>query len=116
MVLDLSTKLFALSSKGGGLQRALTQHKISSSEFFIGTRDKLLVFGILMVIGGCAYRLTSFSEVGVWFTQLAYTLMFLRDLLSIIENLNDAGVGGLKIFEKAVKKKMGEYVDEEDIK
>lgn len=37
--------------------------------------------------------------------------MFLRDLLSILENLRDAGVGGLSIFQKAVKKKMEEYVD-----
>ena len=115
MVLDLATKLFSLSRQGGGLRRSLAEKKISSRAFARGTFDKLLVFGIMMIICGCAYRLTVISEVALWFTQLVYTLMFLRDLLSILENLRDAGVGGLRIFEKAVKKKMGEYVDEEDI-
>ena len=117
MVLDLATKLFSLSRQGGGLKQSIAEKKISSRAFARGTFDKLLVFGIMMIICGCAYRLTVISEVALWFTQLVYTLMFLRDLLSILENLRDAGVGGLRIFEKAVKKKMGEYadVDEEDI-
>jgi len=116
MVLDLATKLFSLSRQGGGFRKSLADKKISSRAFARGTFDKVLVFGIMMIICGCAYRLTIIDAVALWFTQLVYTLMFLRDLLSILENLNDAGVGGLKIFEKAVKKKMGEYVDEEELK
>ena len=116
MVLDLATKLFALSRQGGGLRQSLAEKKISSKAFARGTFDKLLVFGIMLIICGCAYRLTVISDLAVWFTQLVYTLMFLRDLLSILENLRDAGVGGLSIFQRAVKKKMSEYVDEEDIK
>ncbi len=116
MVLDLATKLFSLSRQSGGLKQSLAEKKISSRAFSRGTFDKLLVFGIMMIICGCAYRLTIIDAIAVWFTQLVYTLMFLRDLLSILENLRDAGVSGLRIFEKAVKKKMGEYVDEEDIK
>lgn len=118
MVLDLATKLFSLSRQGGGLRQSLADRKISSRAFAKGTFDKLLVFGIMLIVCGCAYRLTIISEIAVWFTQLVYTLMFLRDLLSILENLRDAGVGGLRIFEKAVKKKMGEYVEveEEDLK
>jgi len=115
MVLDLATKLFSLSRQGGGVKNSLMTHKISSSAFARGTTDKLLVFGIMLIICGCAYRLTIIDTVAIWFAQLVYTLMFLRDLLSILENLRDAGVSGLRIFEKAVKKKMGEYVDEEDI-
>lgn len=113
MVLDLATKLFSLSKQSGGLKKSLAEHKISSRALARGTTDKLLVFGVMLIICGCAYRLTVISAIAVWFTQLVYTLMFLRDLLSILENLRDAGVGGLNIFEKAVKKKMGEYVDME---
>ena len=91
MVLDLATKLFALSRQGG-VKKALTEHKISSKAFARGTFDKLLVFGIMLIICGCAYRLTVISDLAVWFTQLVYTLMFLRDLLSILENLRDAGM------------------------
>jgi hypothetical protein len=116
MVLDLATKLFSLSRQGGGLRQSLAEKKISSRAFARGTFDKLLVFGIMLIICGCAYRLTVIDTIAIWFTQLVYTLMFLRDLLSILENLRDAGVGGLSIFQKAVKKKLGEYVNEEDIK
>ncbi|MEA5085588.1 MAG: phage holin family protein [Lachnospiraceae bacterium] len=112
MILDLCTKLFSLSRQGGGVKVALVTHKISSSAFARGTTDKLLVFGIMLIICGCAYRLTVIDAIAVWFTQMVYTLMFLRDLLSILENLNDAGVGGLKIFKKAVEKKMVEYVED----
>lgn len=118
MVLDLVTKLFGLSRQNGGIGQSLAQKKISSRAFAKGTFDKLLVFGIMLIVCGCAYRLTGISDIAVWFTQLVYTLMFLRDLLSILENLRDAGVGGLNIFQKAVKEKMSEYVDveEEDLK
>ena len=114
MVLDLATKLFSLSRQGGGLRQSLAERKISSRAFARGTFDKLLVFGIMLIICGCAYRLTVIDTIAIWFTQLVYTLMFLRDLLSILENLRDAGVGGLSIFQKAVKKKMSEYVDGEE--
>ena len=107
MVLDLATKLFSLSRQGGGLRQSLAEKKISSRAFARGTFDKLLVFGIMMIICGCAYRLTIIDAIAVWFTQLVYTLMFLRDLLSILENLRDAGVSGLSIFQKAVKKENG---------
>ncbi|MDD3570231.1 MAG: phage holin family protein [Lachnospiraceae bacterium] len=112
MILDLGTKLFSLSRQGGGIKAALVTHKISSSAFARGTTDKLLVYGIMLIICGCAYRLTVIDIIAIWFTQLVYTLMFLRDLLSILENLNDAGVGGLKIFKSAVEKKMSEYTDD----
>lgn len=111
MVLDLATKLFSLSRQAGGFKKSLAEQKISSRALARGTTDKLLVFGIMLIICGCAYRLTIISSIAVWFTQLVYTLMFLRDLLSILENLRDAGVGGLSIFQQALEKKMGEYVD-----
>ncbi|MEA5085123.1 MAG: hypothetical protein VB018_13395 [Lachnospiraceae bacterium] len=72
MVLYLVTKLHALSKQSGGLKKAFIEQKISSSSFYKVTRDKLLVFGILIIVGGCAYRLTVISEVGCassnWFT------------------------------------------------
>lgn len=65
MVLDLATKLFSLSRQGGGLRQSLVEKKISSKAFAKGTIDKVLVFGIMMIICGCAYRLTIISAVAV---------------------------------------------------
>jgi hypothetical protein len=66
----------------------------------------------MLIICGMAYRVSPIAQVAVWFTQLIYTLMFLRDVLSIIENLSEAGVTGLGIFKRAVSKKLEEYMDE----
>jgi hypothetical protein len=38
--------------------------------------------------------------------------MFLRDLLSIVENLTDAGIKGLSPFKKLFKKKLDEVCGE----
>lgn len=114
MLLDLTTRLFALSRQSGGFRKAIKTKKINSTSFIKGTIDKLIVFIVMLILCGCAYRLVVISELAVWFTQIVFTLMFLRDLLSIIENLNDAGVGGLQLFKKAVKKKMNDYFDMED--
>jgi phage-related holin len=113
MALDLLTKLYALSKQAGGLRKAFKQHKINSKSFAKGTMDKLVVFGVLLIICGCAYRISPIESLATWFMQVVFSLMFLRDTLSIIENLTDAGVGGLSLFKRAVKKKLNEYVDEE---
>jgi hypothetical protein len=112
MILDLLTRLFALARTHGGLKKACTDHIINSHSFGKGTFDKLVVFGIMMVICGLAYRLTVISSVAAWFTQVVFTLMFLRDLLSVIENLMEAGVSGLGLFKKIVTKKINDYCED----
>lgn len=114
MLIDLLTKLYALSKQAGGIKKAIGTHKITSSAFAKGTLDKLLVFGIMLIICGLAYRLTPITEVATWFTQIIFTLMFLRDALSILENLNDAGVRGLGIFKKVIQSKMEEITGESE--
>lgn len=108
MGLDLITKIFALARKNGGLRCAIRTRKIASNKFAKGTLDKLIIFGIMMVISGCAYNLMIIKDIAIWFTQAVFTIMFLRDVLSIIENLNDAGVQGLGLFKGLVKHKLDE--------
>lgn len=114
MGLDLLTKIFALSKQNGGFRKAVRCRKIASNKFAKGTIDKLLIFGIMLVISGCAYNLILIKDIAIWFTQAVYTIMFLRDVLSIIENLNDAGVQGLGLFKKCIQKKLDDITDEED--
>lgn len=109
MVLDLLTKLFSLSRQAGGARKAFKSGCINSRSFFRGTLDKLLVFGVMLIICGCAYKLTIIAEIAIWFTQLVFTLMFLRDVLSILENLTAAGCD-VGIFKRVVQKKMDECV------
>jgi len=115
MALDLVTKLYSLARRNNGIKEAIRKRSINSCAFYKGTTDKLLVFGVMLVICGFAYRISQISSLSTWFMQIVFTLMFLRDVLSIIENLMDAGVGGLTIFKKVVKKKMDSYVDLDEV-
>ncbi|MEG1543065.1 MAG: phage holin family protein [Tannerellaceae bacterium] len=111
MILDLLTRLFAQARKAGGYRKALLAHEISSNKFARGTMDKLVVFGVMLVLCACAYKLTVIEDVATWFTQVVFAIMFLRDALSIVENLADAGVKNMAIFKKVFKKKLEEITD-----
>lgn len=112
MALDLITKLYALTKQHKGLRNALKKREISSHKFAKGTMDKLIVLGIMLVICGCAYKLSPINFLATGLMQAVFTLMFLRDVLSILENLTDAGVSGLSMFKKIVKKKMDDCIKE----
>ena len=112
MSLDLLTKIYALSRQNGGLINAFKERHINSSKFAKGTLDKLVVFGVLLICCGLAYRISPIADLAIWFTQFVFALMFLRDLISIMENLSDAGIKGLDIFKRAVKKKLNDMTEE----
>lgn len=114
MGLDLLSKLYSLKRQAGGWKASVATKKINSFSLFRGTIDKLIILGVMMIICGCAYQLTLIADIAIWFTQVVYILMFLRDALSIIENLRDAGMQNLGMFEKIIQKKLNEYVDNDD--
>jgi len=113
MGLDLITRIFAIIKQSKGLRKAIKSHKLTSAKFAKGTLDKLIIFGVMLVISGCAYQLVVIEELATWFTQVVFTIMFLRDVLSIIENLSEAGVSGLGLFKHVVRKKFTDYVDKD---
>jgi phage-related holin len=114
MMLDVLTKIFSLARIEGGLLKAFRKHVINSSSLAKGTMNKLVVFGVMIIICGLAYRLAFVSEIAIWFTQVVFTVMFLRDVLSILENLTDAGID-VGLFKHIVRKKMVEYTCEEEV-
>lgn len=111
MVLDLLTKMFALARTNGGLRKAVKKKIINSHRFGKGTLDKLIVFGVMLIVGGFAYRISPVAAVATGFMQTVFSLMFLRDVLSIIENLTDSGISGLGPLKKIFKKKYDELCD-----
>lgn len=115
MLADLGTKLYAIQRKGGGWRKAIFNHLINSASFLRGTIDKLIVFGVMTIICGLAYHISLISSIAVWFTQMVYILMFLRDALSVVENLTDSGIGGLGIFKKLLKLKIKDYVKDPEL-
>ena len=115
MGLDLITRLFAISKKAHGFIRAIKCHKLTSAKFAKGTLDKLIVFGVMLIISAAAYKLMLVETLANWFVQIVFTIMFLRDTISILENLAEAGVKGLGLFQKLVKKKMDDVLEENGI-
>ncbi len=113
MVVDLFTKIFALVRQNGGLILAIRAKSINSSKLAKGTFDKLIVFGIMLIICGSSYNVLPIKDLSIWFTQTMFTLMFLRDTLSIIENLRDANIAGLGPLKKAVENKISKVVDKD---
>jgi len=114
MFIDLGTKLFSLSRRAGGFRKAFQTRIINSSSFCRGTCNKMIVFLVMLILLGLTYRLTIIPGFAMWFAQAVFVLMFLRDLLSILENLTDAGCD-VGVFKKLVTKKMEEYVDGTDV-
>lgn len=113
--LDLITKLFAKSYEAGGWRKAFKTRAISSMALFKGTRDKLIIFAVFTLAGGLLNQIAVLPDIGTWFTSGTYLLMIIRDLLSVMENLTDAGVKGLEPFKKFAKKKADENgIDIED--
>jgi phage-related holin len=114
MALDVLTKLYALSVQSKGLCRAFKEHVINSHSFMRGTLDKLILFGIVLIICGAAYRLFPMQGIAITITQTACIAMFLRDALSVLENLSDAGVKGLGVVKNIFKKKLDELCEDTD--
>ena len=97
------------------MEKSYIQSTINSASFLRGTIDKLIIFGVMTIICGLAYHMSLISGIAVWFTQMVYILMFLRDALSVVENLTDSGVKGLGIFKKLLKLKIKDYVKDPEL-
>ena len=115
IILDLITKLYSLTRQSGSFREAVREKRINSKAFTKGTIDKLIVFGVMLVICSLLYNVAIVSEVAIWFTQATFTLMFFKDVLSILENLDDAGIE-VGVFKYVVRKKMESYLPDEEIK
>lgn len=115
MVLDIITKYWALSKKAGGYRKAVQTRTIFSATFWLKTSIKLKTYLVVAILSGLAYRVTFLEQIGVFLGTFAYTMMFLREAQSILENLEDAG-GDVGWLIKWTKKKQDRVMDDEGIK
>ena len=116
IVLDLLTKLYSLAKQANchffkGLRLAFHDKKINSKRFAKGTTDKLTIFLVLVNLCGLAYLISPITAISVGLMHTVFAVMFLRDFISILENLSDAGIGGLAIFKKIANKELRKICD-----
>lgn len=112
MLLDILSKYIALAKQAGGWQVAFKSRKIFSRTLWDKTSVKLQTYLILAILVGAAYRVSPIAEIGLYFGTLVYTVIFLREAQSVVENLDDAGAK-LDWLVRWTKKKQKQICDDE---
>ena len=118
MLLDIITKYYAIGCKNGGLWNSLKTRKINSNSMWAGTSRKIFSYLIIFIMVGLSYRVSPIAGMAAFLGTVVYSVLFLRECQSILENLDDAGsdVGWLLTIVKKRKKKIleDEGVDEDE--
>jgi len=91
IILDILTRYMALVEEAGGLKPAIGNRTINSNRLWKGTRLKLVSYMVVFILAGLSYRVTMLQQVSVFLATVVYTVIFLREAQSILENLCDAG-------------------------
>lgn len=115
MVLDIITKYYALSYQNEGLRNAVATRAISSRALWDGTKRKLVETLVVMILAGLSVRVTMLTSVAVFLATVAYSIMFLKECQSIIENMIDAGHEDLKWLLFWLQKKQDKVLDDTTI-
>jgi phage-related holin len=122
VIADLITKYYAVAKNNGGLWNAIKTGKLSSNSMWIGTRKKIVSYFLVMILVGLSYRFELLQAPAEFLGTLAYTVIFLREGQSIIENMMEAGyrreLGWIHLVIRRRKSKALESVGitEEDLK
>lgn len=112
MALDILTKYWYLSKKAGGYRKAVKKKIIFSTTFWVKTSIKLKTYLVVAILSGLAYRVTFLEQIGIFLGTFAYTMMFLREAQSILENLEDAG-GDVGWLIRWTRKKQKQVLEQE---
>lgn len=117
MTLDIMTKYYAIGCRNGGLWNSIKIKEINSNSMWVGTSRKIFSYLIIFIMVGLSYRVSPVAGVATFLGTVVYSVLFLRECQSILENLGDAGsdVGWLLSIVKKRKKKIldDEGVDED---
>lgn len=113
IILDIITKYMALSHEAQGYRNAVRKRIIFSGTLFEKSKKKIILYLILAILAGLAYRVTPLASFGIFFGTTMYAVLFLREAQSILENLDDAGYEVGWIISWA-KKKEKEVLNEDN--
>lgn len=114
IILDILTKYVALSHKAGGYMKAVRNCTISSNRLWEGTKIKIFSYLIVAILAGLSYRVVQLEQLSIFFATVVYSIIFLREAQSILENLCDAGAD-LKWLLIWTRKKQEQILESEEI-
>lgn len=112
ILMDIFSKYVAISVRCGGFRKAFKKRKIFSKTLWEGTKIKLITYLSISIMVGASYRLNAlpetFTPVSQFMATVVYTVLFLREFQSMLENFRDAGadVDWLLIWSKKKEKEI----------
>lgn len=120
VLMDIVSKYVAISVQSKGFKKAFKEGKIFSRTLWEGTRVKLITYLSISIMVGVSYRLNAlpdaFSAVSRFMATVVYTVLFLREFQSMLENFRDAGadVDWLLVWSKEREKEILKKEDSEE--
>lgn len=113
-VLNIFTKIHAIAVNNGGFLEAIKSKKLTSLEIWNEAKKRIVSYLVVMILAGLSYRFGILGEIMTFFGSIIYTLMFLRESHSVIENMIDAGYN-LNWILPIIKRKQRQILDNEGI-
>lgn len=114
MVLDIITKYYSIAVHHGGLWKSIKGKYINSNDMWVGTSRKIFAYLIIFIMVGLSYRVSPVAGVAAFLGTVVYSILFLRECQSILENLDDAG-SDVKWLLAIVKHRKEKILEEEGI-
>lgn len=115
---DAITKNYAICKNNGGYKNSLKLKKIFSKTLWKGTEIKLVSYLTIALLTGLSYKVVYLEQMGIFIASFVYSVMFMREFQSNIENLIEAGadLDWLLLFSKKKNKELMEPYEVEEKK
>lgn len=116
--LDIVTKSYSIIKKNGGYKNAIKNKELFSKSLWLGTERKIVSYTVVAILTGLSYRVIYLKEVGIMIGTFVYSVMFMREFQSNVENLIEAGADlhWLLLFSKKKNKELMKPYEEEEKK
>lgn len=113
--MDIVTKYYAIITTSGGLKEAIKNKKLFSKVLWKGTERKIVAYTTVAILTGLSYRVIYLKEAGILLGTFVYSVMFMREFQSNIENLIEAGADlqWLLLFSKKKNHELMKPYEEE---
>lgn len=114
---DVLTKMYSLCKQYDGYKNAVKLKKIFSKTLWKGTEVKIVSYLMISILTGLSYRVVYLEQLGIFIASFVYSVMFMREFQSNVENLIEAGADlhWLLLFSKKKNKElMKPYLEDEE--
>lgn len=116
--MDILTKMYSIVIKNNGYKNAVKNKLLFSKTLWRGTERKIIAYLTIAILTGLSYRVIYLKEAGIILASFVYSVMFMREFQSNIENLIEAGADlhWLLLFSKKKNKDlMKPYEEPEEV-